>query len=289
MKSVVSPSGVLVVTAGVDVHKNRLELLWNGYGKREECWGLDHVVLPGEVEDDSVWTDLWRELTRQFDHALGCKIGITFGFVDGGKWPDRVFRFMRRLAGTPVYPGDPLPGSPIRGKIRACRGYGGPTPKGGRHPLVQTKYSPGLAGNLGGHWIGTDAAKDLIYTRARLEPPKEDEPFPEGYMHFPMHFSEEFIRQMFSERVTVKFDGGQEIRTYSKKQSVRNEALDLEVYCLAAFKLLRLNDARLDAIEAELKKRSAEEKSEAKPKTDKPHRTVKAAPSRGGLGRGWDL
>jgi phage terminase large subunit GpA-like protein len=266
----IAPLGVLVATVGVDVHKNRLELLWNGYGRREESWGLDHVVLPGEVEDDSVWTDLWRELTRQFDHALGCKIGLTFGFVDGGKWPDRVYRFLRRLAGTAAYPGDPLPGSPVRGKIRACRGYGGPTPKGGRHPLVKMKYSPGLAGNLGGHWIGTDAAKDLIYTRARLEPPADGESFPEGYMHFPMSFSEEFVRQMFSERVTVKYERGQEIRTYDKKQSVRNEALDLEVYCLAAFKLLRLNNARFDAIEAELKEKALLEKMPQKKLPPKP-------------------
>lgn len=274
------PAGVLSITVGADVHKNRIEVLWNGWGKREECWGLDHVIIHGEVQDDGVWTDFGRELTRPFDHALGCKIGLALGFVDGGKWGDWVFRFMRRLAGFVAFPNDPLPGMALRaypyeglalrGKIKACRGRGGPSPRAGRFPLVQTRYSPGLAGNLGGHWIGTDAAKDLIYTRARLQPPEDGKSFPDGFMHFPMSFDEEFMRQMFSERCTVKIENGQEIRTYQKKgSSVRNEAIDLEVYSLAAFKLMRYSNARFDAIEAELKK-AAEELKRPSPDAGKP-------------------
>jgi terminase, large subunit len=284
-KAIEIPRGVLVLCVSVDVHKNRLELLWDGWGKREESWLIDHVVLPGEVEDDAIWTQLGTELSRQFDHSLGCKTGLRFALVDGGKWPDWVYKFLRRLAGTAAFAGDPLPGSKIRGKIRACRGYGGPTPKGGVHPIVSFQYSKSLAKNLGGHWVGTDAAKDLIYTRARLEIPKSGE-VPDGFMHFSNRFDEEFLKQMFAEKVTVKFEGGKEIRTYANRAGVRNEALDLKVYNLAAFRLLRLNDARLGLVEADLRKAAEEAKGSRR---SKPKATGELIPAPGVRGRGWNL
>lgn len=266
------PPGVLILTAAVDVHKDRLEVLWDGWGQREECWVIEHVILRGEVEDDSVWTQLGQELNRKFPHALGIQLALHFGLIDGGKWPDRVLRFLSRLAGNKAFEGDPLPGLPIRGKIKACRGYGGPLPKGGRHP-IHSAYTKHLAKNLGGFWVGTDAAKDLIYTRARLAPEKQPDRTsraPDGFIHFPTSLDEEFFRQLFSEHCITKFEHGQEIRTYTKKGSVRNEALDLFVYNLAAFKLCRLNQPRLANIEAELKREAAELKKPVRPESLRP-------------------
>jgi phage terminase large subunit GpA-like protein len=124
-------------------------------------------------------------------------------------------------------------------------------------------YAKNLAKNLGGHWVGTDACKDLIYTRARLEPLKAEpdetsnrqsgSDFPDGFMHFPQRFDEDFIKQFFAEKVSVRYEGSREIRTYQNKSGVRNEALDLMVYNLAAYRLLRLSEARLSVIEADLK------------------------------------
>lgn len=250
---VIVPKAALVLTCAVDVHKNRLEIEWEGWGRGEENFRLDHVVLPGEVQDNAIWTELNRELLRQFDHAIGCQIGLSLSLVDGSKWPDWVYLFLCRLAGRAVFKGDPLPGSPVRGKIRACRGFGGPLAKGGMHPVINPVYSS-LARNLKGHWVGTDAAKDLIYTRARLEK-LEDGSFPDGYIHFPKHYSEEFIKQMFSERVIVEFVNGQEIRRYRNPQQARNEGLDLSVYNLAAFRLRRWN---FDAIQTDLECQAAE-------------------------------
>lgn len=269
---IVIPLGAFVLTVSVDVHKNRLEIEWEGWGRGEENWRIDHVVIPGEVQDNAVWTELHRELCREFQHAIGCPIGLSLGLVDGSKWPDWVYLFLCRLAGRAVYRGDPLPGSSVRGKIRACRGFGGPLDKGGMHPVVNPNYTS-LARNLKGHWVGTDAAKDLIYTRARLEQ-NEDGSFPDGYQHFPKHYSQEFIKQMFSERVHVEYVNGQEIRRYRNPLQARNEGLDLSVYNLAAFRLRRWN---FDAIEADLK-RQAEALKQSKgvedrqPKPSQPRR-----------------
>jgi phage terminase large subunit GpA-like protein len=48
------------------------------------------------------------------------------------------------------------------------------------------------------------------------------------------------------EKVVITFDGGQEIRKYENEKNARNEALDIEVGCLAA---LRLHPRNWDALE----------------------------------------
>lgn len=151
---IIVPMGGLVITAGIDVHKNRLEITWGAYGRNEEWWGLAHNAIMGEVQDQAVWRELERELRREFDHETGAKIGLSMALVDAGKWPEWVYWFLGHLSRS---------GSPVRGKVRAVRGAA-KFP----HPLIDRRYVT-LAKQLKGHWMGVDEAKDLIYTRLRLE------------------------------------------------------------------------------------------------------------------------
>ena len=238
-KRLVVPAGALVLTAAIDVQKNRLEVEWEGLGRREEVWGLDHVVLPGEVMDEAVWIELERELRREFDHEIGCKVELSLAFVDTGKWPDWVLRFLRRLLEK---------GSTIHGKVRACRGS-----STFPHPVVNRKYQS-IAKTVAGHWIGGDAAKDLIYRRLRLES-NDDGTFPEGYRHFPQTYQTVYFEQLVAETVSIEFRNGEEMRRYKNSEHVRNETLDLAVYNLGA---QRLRPWNFDAIEADLRAKAEE-------------------------------
>lgn len=243
------PRGGLVLTVGVDVHKNRLEVSWGAYGRKEEYWGIMHNVLMGEVQDESVWKELERELRRTFRHETGATKELDFALVDGGKWPDWVYRFMQNLA---------LKGSEVHGRVRACRGA-----SIFPHPLVDPVFKS-LAKNLKGHWVGGDEAKDLIYTRLK-KPIGENGEIPEGYRHYPLSFPQIHFEQLTSERVSVEFSRGEEIRRYKNDDHMRNEALDCEVYGLAAFRLRRWN---FDAIESDLLAQIApkeEEERETRP------------------------
>lgn len=220
--AIVVPAGALVLTVAVDVHKNRLEVLWEAWGRHEETWDVAHVVLPGEVQDPAVWKELEQELQRKFQHELGGQIGLSFGLVDAGKWPDWVYHFLRTIANT---------GSPIRGKIRACRGS-----SVFPHPVIDPRYKS-LAKNLKGHWVGPDAAKDLIYARLKLPPPQDEEPIPEGFRHYPQSFDRAFFEQLTIEQVRIQYVRGEELRRYDNKKNLRNETLDLSVYNLAAFRI----------------------------------------------------
>lgn len=246
--SPIIPARGLVLTAGVDVHKNRLEVTWGAYGRKEEYWGIMHNVLMGEVQDEAVWKELERELRREFRHETGATKALDFALVDGGKWPDWVYRFLSMLAHD---------GSDVQGRVRACRGASQKV-----HPLIDPVFKS-LAKNLKGHWVGTHEAKDLIYTRLK-KPIGENGEIPEGYRHYPMSFPQVHFEQLVSERVSILWERGEEIRLYTNEEHARNEALDTEVYGLAAFRVRRWN---YDAIEADLRAQAqpVEEIRETKP------------------------
>lgn len=245
------PERCLVLTVGVDVHKNRLEVNWGGHGRNNEFWGIMHNKLPGEVQDGTVWKELERELRRTFPWARsdGPPVGLSMALVDAGKWPEWIYWFLGHGSAKDHRP---LDGSPVRGKVRACRGS-----NIFPHPHIDQRFSS-LAKNLKGHWIGPDEGKDLIYTRLRLQVP-EDGTIPDGYRHYPLSYPEQHFEQLTSERVSIEYVRGEEVRRYKNEEHARNETLDCENYGEAAFKLLRPN---WDAIEEDLRGRLDSQKEE---------------------------
>lgn len=239
------PTGALGITCGVDVQLNRLEVLWRAWGREEESWALAHVTLDGHVRHDDVWRALVHELSRKWTREDGAPMRLTAGFVDGGAYAEDVYRFFQRLAQKPV--------DGVSGHVRASKGVG----QHG-HPIVARKMMT-IAKNLKGHHLGTWEAKDRIYERlhAGIEGEK-----PDGRMHFCASLTDEYFQQLVVERVTVVFEKGHEIRKYINPEHARNEALDLEVMALAAW---RLHPRNLDAMEAQL---SEEREALRAPKTE---------------------
>ena len=56
------PEGVVLLTAGVDVQANRIELTILGIGLNEEIWVIDHIVLYGDPSVATIWLKLDEEL-----------------------------------------------------------------------------------------------------------------------------------------------------------------------------------------------------------------------------------
>jgi len=52
------PKGGLVLTAGADVQRDRIEVEVVAWGEGLESWSVDYIVIPG----DSATEALWREL-----------------------------------------------------------------------------------------------------------------------------------------------------------------------------------------------------------------------------------
>lgn len=63
------PANVAVLTAGVDVQDDRLELEIVGWGRDEESWSIAHKVIWGDPAKPDVWQALDHDLRQAWPHA----------------------------------------------------------------------------------------------------------------------------------------------------------------------------------------------------------------------------
>lgn len=202
------PAGAAILTAAVDVQGDRLELLIKGWGRGEESWLIDWTQLWGDPGAPEVWAALEAALfARSWTHASGATLTVSAVGVDsGGHHTEAVYRWVRKHRVRRVFAlkGVGGEGRPLVGRASRANKWG-------------VKLLP----------IGVDTAKDAIYARLRIA---EAGP---GFMHFPDWADPEYFAQLTAEKVVTRFHSGRPRRTYAKTRP-RNEALDLEVYALAA-------------------------------------------------------
>ncbi len=201
----------LAVTAGVDVQKDRLECSVVAWGKGEECWLLDHVIIPGDTARPEVWQELADLIGEVKPNAMA---------IDSGYQADMTYSFCakRRFAfaikGTGGF-SRPLIEDPKRRAQRLRRA--------GRKGV---RVEP----------VGVDSGKVLVYSRLRLV---EHGP---GFVHFPDDhtFDDEYFAQLTAEKLVVKYRFGRPTQEWHSTRP-RNEALDCFLYSLAALRLANIN------------------------------------------------
>jgi len=211
------PMGAFVLTAGVDIQNDRIEILVNGWGLREECWSVDHQTFWGDPEQPGVWRELQDYLDRTFAHESGVKLRISSTCIDSGFKTQIVYDFCKgktaqRIFATKGVAGD---GRPI---------ITSPAPK--RTGVDERKVEL--------FTVGVDPAKEIIYGRLN-----RTEPGP-GYIHFPDRYMEEFFKQLAAEQLVKKMERGVEKKAWRKIRA-RNEALDMMVLSFAGLNMLASN------------------------------------------------
>lgn len=214
------PEGCHIVTCGVDVQKDRIELEYVGWGRGEETWSLGYEILKGDPNEDDVWHLLDIYLGRTFRHASGVNVRILMTFVDSGNGNhiSRIYDYCRPRSHLNIF---------------ACKGA-----SNSRAPIC-SKESYQKKAQISLYLVGGVAAKDLIYGRLALQKAGP------GYMHFPVGRSKEWFDQLTSEEA---FNHNGE-RMY-KKIRARNEGLDCRVYATGAMYSLGLKiDQIADMIE----------------------------------------
>jgi phage terminase large subunit GpA-like protein len=210
--------GVAVLTAGVDVQGDRLEVQIVGWGRDEEAWVIDYRVLWGDPSGPRLWSDLDGVLNGAYGDLPVRAIAVD----TGGHHTKMAYEFCRtRLAR----------------RIWAIKGRGGPgIPVWPRRPTRSNKAKIPL------FIVGVDAVKDAVYARLKLT-----EPGP-GAIHFPRRLDADYFRQLTAERVVTRFEKGRPIRSWQpKRDGERNEALDTFVYAHAALNGLISMGMRLNA------------------------------------------
>lgn len=210
------PEGVIVLTAGVDVQDDRLEVEVVGWGIGKESWGIGYTIFYGDPAQDIVWNQLDDYLQKNFYYKDGEALVISCTCIDsGGHCTTEVYRFCKPREHRRIF---------------AIKGYGGT----GR-PFIG-KFSRNNRERAALFPLGVDTGKETLLARLKLE---FEGP---GYCNFPKEsskgYDENYFNGITSERRIIKYSNGVAKFQWIKKGNVRNEPLDLRNYATAAFEIL---------------------------------------------------
>lgn len=213
------PRQVVLLTCGVDVQDNRLELEIVGWGRGEESWSIDYHILYGDPSTPELWGQLDEVLSRKYSHSKDVPdLPIAATCIDsGGHYTDYVINYChaRRLHG-----------------VFAIKGVGGVG-----KPIWPATASKSYTTKKPVYLIGVNDAKDILMRRLHLE----DSSGP-GIWHFPMDRESDWFEQITNEVASKKLSKGRLIREWvPRKSGVRTEGLDCRVYAYAALRGLVRN------------------------------------------------
>lgn len=219
------PARILLLTAGVDVQRNRLEVVVLGWGAGCECWAVQYVKFMGDPKQPDVWEALDVFLQQEWTTEDGRSVGIRCTCVDSGDGTttQEVYYFTAQREARFIF---------------AIKGRGENGLDFIQKPTRSNRFNALLFG------LGVNAGKSLLHTRLAT-----GEVGP-GFVHFPLEkeygFGESYFRGLYAERVATKKVGGRTV-TYWQQIRERNEGLDCTVYAMAA---LEIFNPPLDELEA---------------------------------------
>ena len=230
------PRGAVKLAIGVDVQGDRWELVVWGFGRGEEMWVVDDLVIYGNPADQREWDlKLDPAIKATYRHVCGVEMSADAVAIDtGGHFTHQCYVFVRNRPNQNLYA--------VKGETRLGR------PIKSASVLVDVNERGKTIRKGVRLWhVGTDTAKDLLYGRLQVSQPGP------GYVHFARELTAEFYDQMTAEsRMLVKTGRGEEHR-WLKPAGKRNEKLDCTVYALFCAQMLGLHTlsdklwARLEA------------------------------------------
>ena len=216
---------VSVRTMGCDVQKDRIECTVYDWGKGEEAWAYDHLIIPGDTATKIPWNALEDELNFLNPDAVAVDHGYNSGMVDDFVADKSYCHAVKGVSGTGR--------NVVQDKRKRLQN------------LRKRRKKSAIVEPL-----GVDQAKALLLSRLKMQQTGD------GYIHFPItdSFDEEFFKQLTAEKLVTKYKSGRPYQEWVAMRK-RNETTDCYVYALAA---LRLSDIDVDkALQKRLKDESS--------------------------------
>lgn len=216
------PADVVLLTAGVDVQKDRLEVEIVGWCPGRRSYSVDYRVLPGDTADQPVWDELAKVVDDRWVRTDGRELLISRMCIDSGYNTNEVYAFCRRF--------DPSRVVPTKGNDNQNVVLSPPKP-------VDRSDRSGKTAGVTMLWsIGVNILKSELYGWLRLTV-AEDGSYPPGYCHFPTAYDEHYFKMLTAEAQVKKIIRGYPVYVWEKKFP-RNEALDCRVLARAAAEML---------------------------------------------------
>ena len=211
------PAGGLVLTAGIDLQRNRWEIAVWAWGRGLESWVVDHHVIEGNPASDEEWERVTTYLQRRYQQAWhGGSLGISAITIDSSDQTQSVYNWVRTAQHQlPVL-------RAIKGSSEEHKPILGPSSSQDVNWRGQ-KWPNGVK-----LWtIGVDTAKDLLLGQLAIEQPGP------GYVHFSRELPREWYEQLTAEqRILAKIKGRDAYKWVKRRP--RNEVLDCRNYALHA-------------------------------------------------------
>lgn len=208
------PDKVEMLTAGVDVQEDRLEVDVWGWGPWEEAWHVGHASIYGNTAQQMVWDSLDTLLyTPVKQPGRERALNLQSVCIDSGHRTQQVYKYARARSGL----------------VHATKGSSVFTAP----PIARpTKRDVGRKGtalrrsvklwNLGVHVLKTTMYERLSISSAG--------PF---HLHLMRHVGKEWFQQLTAERLETEYKRGVKKQTWVQVRD-RNEALDCMVLAYAA-------------------------------------------------------
>ena len=213
------PDGVLVLTAGCDVHERQINFEIVGWGKGFESWGIEYGLIDGDPRESEVW-DLLDEavFNRTYSTTDGKLMRVRKMAVDSGYASDFVYAYTK-------------PRQPRAVSIKGEGGLGKPFIKG-TGTLARSNKAHVVT-------LGVDSGKEEIVNRLLVSKVGA------GYCHFPRlkngqstrGYDEEYFKGLTAERRVVKSKHGFRTYIWIKRLSQRNEPFDCRNYAMGALRM----------------------------------------------------
>jgi phage terminase large subunit GpA-like protein len=219
------PPGGLLLTAGCDVQRNRLEVEVVAWGPDLESWSVEYLVIEGDtstIQADPERPCPWRELSKLLQREWSCAGGGTLPLarlaVDSGDQTQIVYEWVRRCHDL---------------RVMATKGMDSQAALLGL-PKAQDVTIRGklLKGGVKLWPLGSSAGKRELYGWLRMEQPLEGEKLPRGWCHFP-EYPESYFQGLTAEQLVCRTVRGFPKWTWEKIRT-RNEPLDCRVMARAA-------------------------------------------------------
>lgn len=210
-------NGTLFLVASADVQDDRLECEIKAYGDRMRSWGVDHRIFKGKTSDpqDQCWKDLASVIDEEWQLPNGKKILVERLAVDSGdgEKTDMIYDFCEK------YGGEERAIIPLKGMVSTLK------------TREKFKIAEMKGRGIALFEIYVDLYKNQVSKYLNQEW-REGEEYPDGYIDFPATYSDEYLRQLTTEKKhKEKTAGG--FTKFKWVQHGRNESFDLNVYCLA--------------------------------------------------------
>lgn len=220
------PEGVELITCGIDVQGDRLEVSVWGWGFGEESWLIAHEQILGNPSEEVAW-DLLDRFLDLFDLSAVC--------VDSGYKTQDVYSQVRKRKKKRWY---------------AVKGVSGARPLISRPSYQEINYrGKVLKRGIQLYPIGVDLAKSTLYARSQILE------IGAKYQHYPEDIDSCWFEGFCSEVQVKKYKNGVPYYCWERIAGVRNEVLDCAVYALCGAhlagvtRLKRTNkDVRLNAL-----------------------------------------